>query len=264
VGDNLVSLRADVDTQDSLPILIVDDDPDTGPMLVELLSYTGIKAESVRSAEEARRLLARRPYALVLADYLFGSVEGALEGAESLLRAAHPIPVGVLSGWQLPAHLRAQMAFVLLKPASSEQLVEHIAPFVTPQTEQRGRRAQIERYFACLGGRSWDELASLCSPNVVYHVPGDDPRFARTVNGRMPFRDYTQEVFTRFPDSRFQVTGVTWLTYGAVVRYSGRWRGPEGEEREHPGVVLFTFDEQGLIASLGVRLDVSQLAALAG
>jgi ketosteroid isomerase-like protein len=256
-----------VDVQAFLPILIVDDDPDTGPMLVELLSYTGIAAEYVRSTGEAARLLARRPYALVLADYVFGSIDGALQSAESLLAAAHPVPVGVLSGWQLPARLRERMAFTLLKPASSEQLVEKIAPFITPQTEQRGRRDQIERYFAALGGQAWDELASLCSPDVVYHVPGDDGRFARTVTGRMAFRDYAQQVFSSFPGARFQVTGVTWLTYGAVVRYAGSWRDARGngmEVKQHAGVVMFTFDAEGRIARVGIRLDLGQLAALAG
>jgi ketosteroid isomerase-like protein/CheY-like chemotaxis protein len=252
-----------VDVQAVLPILIVDDDPDTGPMLVELLSYTGIAAEYVRSSDEAVRLLARRPYALVLADYVFGSVEGALQNAESLLAAAHPVPVGVLSGWQLPARLRERMAFTLLKPASSEQLVENIAPFVTPQVEQPGRRDQIERYFAALGGQAWDELASLCSPDVVYHVPGDDRRFARTVTGRMAFRDYAQEVFSGFPGATFRVTAVTWLSYGAVVRYSGTWRAAQ-KDVEHTGVVMFSFDEQGRIARLGIRLDLGQLTALAG
>ena len=251
-----------MDAPRKVPILILDDDRDTGQLLVEMLVYLGIEAESVMSAETALALLEKKPYALLLADYLGGSVEGARSRAEELLRAAAPIPVAVMSGWRLPEELRARLAFTLLKPASAEQLLEAIGPYVSPQREQPKRRTQIDAYFRALGKKDWDELAALCHPQVVYHLPSRDPRFGRMVTGREAFKEFSAQVFTAFPEARFDVTSVTWLSYGAVVRYTGRWQGPSGADVEHGGVVLFGFGDRDLITSIGIRTDVASLDSL--
>jgi len=60
----------------SLQILIVDDDPQLGDLLVMLLQNAGYQAEVVRSGRAALDYLARRPVTLLITDIFMPDFDG--------------------------------------------------------------------------------------------------------------------------------------------------------------------------------------------
>jgi DNA-binding response OmpR family regulator len=105
-------------------ILLVEDDPDVGPLLEHTLLHAGFRVHWVSSVAEAQALLSERVYDLVLTDVMLPDGNG-LNIADAA--SARGIRSLVITGYafQFPKERLAQHD-VLLKPVRPSELVEVI------------------------------------------------------------------------------------------------------------------------------------------
>lgn len=141
-------------------------------------------------------------------------------------------------------------AFLLRKPFDAESLFAAVGQHTLGASLNADYADIIRAYFKALTESDWDRLASLCTEDVQYHLPGDDPQFSRTIRGRQQFRD--------FPGAVFSIESLIPLPNAVVARYRGAWMAKPDERVEVPGSVIFHFREDA-ISQIGVRLEVKQL-----
>ena len=119
-----------------LSILIVEDDPDLGEMLGELLRSQGHQVTTAVDSPQAMACVAHYMPELVLADYNLPNGPNGLELAASIRAAAgRPLPVIILTGDISSATLRAVTlggCTVLSKPVGFPELQQAIARVLAP------------------------------------------------------------------------------------------------------------------------------------
>jgi CheY-like chemotaxis protein len=246
-------------------VLLVDDDEDMRDVLGELLGMVGMEPTTVASIDGARALLERTAFDLVISDLLMPAwtVDQSWSSLDALVQAAGPTPVGVLSGIEVVEHDAHEhgLAFALLKPVTGETLLEHAAKHLLCPPLSPAQEASLRRYFTCLEGSNWAGLDEICTADVVYHVPGSDPRFSRTVVGRAELRAIAAETFAAFREPRFELASIRTLPSAAIVRYHASWLGAGGQRHGIDGAVLFRMTG-ALISEIGVRTDLAALQRL--
>lgn len=208
--------------------------------------------------QQALTYLKSEFFSLVITDYMLDARGDPERLARSLLEAAHPVPVGCLTGWSsIPAHLSSQYAFVLHKPVTAENILDAIGSLFSPDRHDLRRAAAISSYFAGLSAANWELVASLCSESLRFNPPPNDPR-SEPIHGKRLFRQHTEETLRSFANTTFGVQGLSFLPTGVVARYLARWDSDSGEQLHHRGEVLFRFDGD-LISEIGVRLGLEFL-----
>jgi DNA-binding response OmpR family regulator len=105
-------------------ILLVEDDPDVGPLLEHALLHAGFKVHWVSNATEAKSLLEERTYDLLLTDLMLPDGNG-LDIADAA--KARKLKCLVITGYafKFPKERLAQHD-VLLKPIRPRELVDAI------------------------------------------------------------------------------------------------------------------------------------------
>jgi two-component system response regulator PilR (NtrC family) len=105
-------------------ILLVEDDPDVGPLLEHALLHAGFRVHWVSSAREAEALLEQRDYDLLLTDLMLPDGNG-LDIADAA--KARGLKSVVITGYafKFPKERLAQHE-VLLKPLRPNELVQAI------------------------------------------------------------------------------------------------------------------------------------------
>jgi len=108
-------------------VLVVDDDPDTGTVLSDLLTAVGHEAQWVSNSADALRAVARATPDLILLDVLMPGLSG-LDALPSLRALAPGVPIVVVSGLMDEALARdafAHGAFdYVVKPVDMRRLAE--------------------------------------------------------------------------------------------------------------------------------------------
>jgi ketosteroid isomerase-like protein len=149
----------------------------------------------------------------------------------------------------------------LRQPVDVERLFAVIARTRRAELPLHDPRAKrTHAYFERLSRRDWDGVAAVCDTNVVYTLPGAG-RFARRIEGRKAFRDFTAQTFGEFPAARFDGVHVYETPSGVCAEYVGRWRTPDGEDAALPGLLTLQFHGD-LISRIGVDVDERLLDAL--
>ncbi|MDQ3262619.1 MAG: nuclear transport factor 2 family protein [Myxococcota bacterium] len=238
-----------------IPLLLIDRDLELRELLTELLASEGYSVDGAASLQEALPLLHSRPFALVLTD-----VKHTPENPIAhLVSACAPAPLGLLSSWGVdpPLGLAQGARFVLTKPFEIETLLEAVGKYGHPLPVPEHTRWLIEQYFSALATQDWKTLGELCSEEVVYNLPGDDPVFSLRVEGRERLCEYAASIFSQFQEARFEVLSMTALPQGTIARYEGSWKTPSGRARL-PGAVRFSVAD-GQIHEVGVRLELATL-----
>ena len=187
------------------------------------------------------------------------TVQRSWQTLDEIVALARPAPVGVISAWGTVVHDSVDhgLAFVLLKPCSRDQLFEAVATALAAPPLDAAREQVLRSYFSCIERGTYDELGKLCTDDVVYRLPGEDPRFAHEVRGRDAFLGFTAKTFEVFAEPRFELRSLRALPAGALVEYDGMWR--EGDSsRTLPGAVMLEFRDQ-LIAGIHVRVDPDEI-----
>jgi DNA-binding response OmpR family regulator len=105
-------------------ILLIEDDPDVGPLLEHALLQAGFKVHWVSTVSEAQALLDERNYDLVLTDVMLPDGNG-LDIADAA--KARSVKCLVITGYafQFPKE-RLERHEVLLKPIRPRELVDAI------------------------------------------------------------------------------------------------------------------------------------------
>jgi DNA-binding NtrC family response regulator len=110
----------------NLPILLVDDNPDAGPLMARLLAAWGYESDVVQDGAHALELMDRKRYGLAIVDYLMPGMNGV--ELFQRMHARDPKLTGILlTGYTTidvvyPA-IEAGVLRVLPKPADFQELL---------------------------------------------------------------------------------------------------------------------------------------------
>jgi CheY-like chemotaxis protein len=109
-------------------VLLVEDDVDTLELFTDLLEVAGLHVFAVASLADARALLHRARFDLVITDVLVDArdPDDGWRDVDDLIRLARPTPVAVVSALAAPPSPRP-LAFALVKPISDELLLASVA-----------------------------------------------------------------------------------------------------------------------------------------
>ena len=230
-------------------------------MLASLLEAAGYSVHVVENPADAVVRLERSAYDLVITDVRLGvlSLAECWAAIERFVELARPAPVGLLTGWNvsLDEARRHGAQFIVRKPSSRDALFATIGNALHLPPLDDVLIARIDRYFAALQGAQYDAIGELCTDEIVYRLPGADPRFSTVVRGRSNFIGFARKTFADFNDPRFEVRAIRPLPDGALVEYTGSWQSG-AVRRELPGAIMFAV-HGGRFSAIDVRLATEDL-----
>jgi CheY-like chemotaxis protein/ketosteroid isomerase-like protein len=238
-------------------LLVIEDHADMLEMTTLLLERGGYDVVGVATPDQAAAALEKGSYDLVVADLVLDSsgIEDNWKRIDQFVDLARPARVGMLTAWRITPddERNHNLAFVLHKPCSRDQLFDRLATTLFLPQLDAARQHVLRSYFRCIERGAFDELGSLCVEDVVYRLPGSDPRFCREIRGRHDFLAFTSQTFEAFRDPQFELGSIRPLPEGAMVEYVGSWR-EDGTTRRMPGAVMFEFRDDRF-STIQVRVD---------
>lgn len=245
-------------------LLIIEDDLDNQEALCLLFGESGYDVTVASSLAKALTLIDTETFQVIVTDSFSRSAQTVLSGLQALLDHARPLPVGLLTGWNISQEdaEQAGFAFVAIKPYDLDHLLALVAAALhTPLTAEQERQAvTVRKYFAALTSRDWDAFVDCCTEDVTYVLPGNTP-FSGTIVGKAAFRTYTDETFSVFPEAHFDEIQIYASPTGLAARFTGWWRTPDGSMPHMTGGTHFQFaDDQ--IKQIGVKLNDERLRVL--
>jgi CheY-like chemotaxis protein len=241
-------------------ILIVDDEPDLADLVSESLNDFGFEAHARNSLSSALDALHSLDFALVVSDFDIGPGH-SWEALEALRAEAAPAPIGIVSGWKLDLQEVKErgFAFFLSKPVELEEYLAVIGQHCQLQPVAPAHERQVREYFRILGEKRWSDFERICTPQVSYHLPGQQLH-SKSLEGVSQLQAFSAQTFEVFRDARFEVQSIYSLGTAVVARYHGFWRTSDNQPGELPGSVIFGF-EGDRISRIGVRLQAHRLTA---
>lgn len=242
-------------------ILIVEGDQATGELLSQLFILEGYQVQLVSTLEDAQFWLAKHMVELVLTDSFSSYRALALDRLEALRRQACPIPVGLLTAWKIPPEEVAARGFAFLigKPFDLTTLLEAVAAALSTDwsAEQRLQAAVVERFFAMLNARAWEDIPALCSEQVRHYTPTYLMAHG-VVQGFEALRAHMEEGFSLYPNSRYDEVHCYPTPEGIAARYIWHWTWSDRPAYCLTGGKMFYFSA-GRIAQIGNELDAQQM-----
>jgi CheY-like chemotaxis protein len=106
-------------------VLVVEDDPVVGPLIVRMLESEGYTATLATDGDGARAAIQDARYDLTLADIVLGTQDGH-EIAESLVAIQPDLRVVLMSGYGIPRYGPDPRDPMLSKPFQADELVERV------------------------------------------------------------------------------------------------------------------------------------------
>lgn len=245
-------------------ILIVEGDQAIGELLSQMFILEGYQVQLVSTLEAAQFWLAKQPVDLVLTDSFSSYRAPALDRLEALRRQAYPIPVGLLTAWKIPPEEVAARGFVFLigKPFDLTTLLVSVAAALSTDwsAEQQLQAAVVERFFAMVNARAWEDLPSLCNEQVRHYTP----TFLMNdgvVQGFEAFRAHMEEGFSLYHNTRYDEVRCYPTPEGIAARYSWHWNWPDRPAHHLTGGKMFYFSG-GRIVQIGNEIDAHQMSLL--
>lgn len=149
-------------------VLWVDDDTELLSLVQEALEEDGYAITPAASLPESLRALEEQLFHFVLTDLFSQPEHSPLQSIQPLLELATPIPVGVLTAWNLPeeAAVQADLAFLLRKPFELDDLERRLHAHIHPTLSRPHQHLVVEAFFEALNARDWKRLAQLCTHEV--------------------------------------------------------------------------------------------------
>ncbi len=243
-------------------LLVLEDDEELRTIVVDVLTEEGYAVTGASSLEEALAQVNIQVFALILADVIDWTAHTPLQAVERLKSQAHPMPVGLITGWNLSKEVVKEKGFVCLikKPFDLNDLLTLVAQYVArPLTPDQERQAKVvQRYCQAIDAHDWQACAALCSDHVRYY-PSPNSLFDRKqeVIGRSALLeqfDYNARVA---PDIRYTTDSLFGRPDGIAVRYLATIATPEGR-RPLVGSILFQVEGEQIV-QIGYRLDAEHL-----
>jgi DNA-binding response OmpR family regulator len=106
-------------------VLVLEDDPAVGPLIVRMLESAGYTATLASDGDAARAALQDARYDLTLVDIVLGTHDGH-EIAESLVAIQPSLRVVLMSGYGVPRYGADPSDPMLAKPFQADELVERV------------------------------------------------------------------------------------------------------------------------------------------
>lgn len=251
---------------DSAPrLLLAEDDAETLDFLRYALSAEGYRVTPAASVAEALALIQQRVFDVILTDLFRRPPDPPLQAVLPLLNAAAPIPVAVMTAWDITEQVARQAGFACLmkKPFDLDEVMAALASCLqvqlTPEQEQQA--AVADAYFAALSQGDIERVLKLCTEEIVYQPPVPTRQFPHTrlVLGKADYRAYLQEAFCVLREVEVERCGVFPYPSGLAARYTIRWTAPDASRQQATASLVFRF-AGSLIRQLGMPTGEDILA----
>ena len=112
-------------TEPRANVLVIEDDPVVGPLIVRMLESEGYAATLATDGDGARAAVQEARYDLTLADIVLGTQDGH-EIAESLVALQPDLRVVLMSGYGISPYGADPGDPMLSKPFKADQLVKRV------------------------------------------------------------------------------------------------------------------------------------------
>lgn len=254
-------------------ILLVEAEPSHQILLATILQEDGYHAEAVSSLEAALSKVHTQLYDLVLMDLLTETAPTRgdithLHGALHLRQQCYPIPVGLLTAWQidLAAAERAGFVFALRKPFDLDVVLRRIvdclnAPF-TPEQQQQAQ--VLRRFLESVSQGDEGALRRLCTPTVAFYpLTGSAFTQERAILGIDAYLAYVRLVHQRLLGFRLEHVAIFAHKGRLIARYLLSWLGLDEQRQWVTGSVQCRFRGE-LIAQIGEALPTQWLREALG
>jgi CheY-like chemotaxis protein len=237
-------------------------------LMSELLRLEGYETNEATTLHEAVEHLEENSYDLVVADLLTASHQPpSLLDIQQLQQRCRPIPVGIVTGWQIDheAAKRAGFAFLLEKPFDLDELLQRIADNLnSPFTAEQAQHAHlIRRALQALSAGDWETLRALCIPMLCYYqLTRTDMMTERAFIGLEAYLTYAHRVRSRLPGFRIDQVVIFQHPKGLIARYRTSWQEPDGARLHLTNSAIYRFRGER-ISQIGVAQPRARLRALA-
>lgn len=228
----------------SARLLVVDDDTELLSIVQEALEEDGYAITPATSLPASLRALEEQLFHFVLTDLFSQPGNQPLQSIQPLLAHAAPIPVGVLTAWNLPEEDAAQadLAFLLRKPFDLDDLERRLHAHVHPTLSRPRQHLVVEAFFEAITARDWKRLARLCTPEVrIASLSAPAVASSGAPGGLFSLRATLEARFQRLPGYTIEAVRVYRRPMGASARYVARWQGSDGVEHRAAGSLHFRF-----------------------
>ncbi|SRR5579883_106523 len=232
-------------------LLVAEDNPEILELVQTVLAEEGYGIATADSLATSLALLEEQLFHFVLTDLFPEGTQDPLQSIQPLLARAAPTPVGLMTGWPVTpeAAEQAGLAWLLIKPFDFDRLVKAVETTLQPPfTPGQHQTAIIERFFAAINARNWDELERLCTPGVVFV-----PLAAVSVPpSKSPYRldAYLVALESRvlaLPGFFVEEVAVFVRPSGLVARYTARWQNSDGILHRVAGAMRFRFEGERIV-----------------
>lgn len=230
-------------------LLVVDDDTDLLDLVSTMLEEGGYAVTSASSLRGSLRTLEDHLFQLVLTDlFREPGQHHPLQSIQPLLEQAAPIPIGVMTGWQVAEDDPdlADLAFLLQKPFDLDDLLGQVDAVLHPTIRSLRQLTLVEQFFHALNARDWSRLARLCTPEVK-GAPAGDVTSVRL--GLPSYLAYLEQRLSWLPDYTLEEVQVFPRQDGVATRYLARWHNRDGCPHQASGAMRFRF-RHGHIAQI--------------
>jgi DNA-binding response OmpR family regulator len=227
-------------------VLVVEDDTDLLDLLTLLLREEGYLVTSASSLEQAMALLEQRTFHFILSDLFRQTSVDLLANIEPLRERAWPIPIAIMTAWNISEETARQRGFagLIRKPFDIDHLSATIATCLnTPLTTKQVDQARtIERYYAALNSHDSATAASLCTEDFTYFPSTLSINPSQTeVRGRETYRAYLEDIFRFYRNLQAEIGSIAAHPRGLAVHHVMRWQGADDTPRYQVSGIVFAF-----------------------
>lgn len=222
-------------------LLVVEDDPEVLTLVRYILEDSGYGVTSVTSLPESQKALEKHLFHFILTD-LFRQPEqhNPLQSIQPLIDQATPIPIGVITAWQVPEDdpALANLAFLLHKPFELEDLLGKVDAALHPTIRSVRQIALAEEFFHALNARDWPRLGRLCTPDIQA-APSVAVSGIRV--GLPSYLTYLEQRWSLLPDNTIEEIHLFPRQDGVAARYLIHWQSSNGRKHRAAGSIRFRF-----------------------
>ncbi len=112
----------------AFPVLVVEDDPDSGEVLLEFLRDDGLEVEWARTGVEALALVARQSFSVAFIDLSLPDMDGE-DVAREIRRRAPQTRLALVTGFSAEGVIEKAPGLadrIFVKPADPEELIAFV------------------------------------------------------------------------------------------------------------------------------------------
>jgi CheY-like chemotaxis protein len=234
-------------------LLVVEDDPEILSIVHSVFEDEGCFVTEAPSLAASLPLLSEHLFHLVITDLFGGPGLPALESIRPLIKEAAPIPVGILTAWEIaePLAIQAGASFLLGKPFDLDDLVRVTRAELAKTPSYPQQTELVEQFFAALNEGNWLHLARLCTPDLIVLPLAAPVTLQSAGHGILAYRPLLERRFHALPGNTIEGVQVFMRSVGMAARYTARWQGRNGVLHWVAGSLHFSFRDNRIAQVVG-------------